>query len=362
MKKIIILPFIAFWLICIIANNRVFGQGDWFSSWTEGEITASAPPQSGNSTPPSEEAPVAEPFVIPLPTMGGLQYWSDEIYFQGWRVQYNSVLKQSRLLSPNASQYAIGTFEHCKERLKIIRQARKLPPMKGRAVILVHGFFSNYMFMENIAQGLRQTGRYDQVITAAYPTTLGAMESHGAWLERLIASLDGIETIDFVGHSMGGLVIRTYMSGKGNEQGIKPDTKRFGKVVFIATPNYGTYTAQYHYENTPLAKSVAGESLKQMGVGWKEFSQGLIAPPCPFGVIAGGTPDGKGRAAGLKGDNDGVVELSSTMLAGADDFKILPYSHTALLQKPETAEMVVTFMEKGYFISPEKISPLRKMP
>lgn len=344
-NKILCSVFIYF----IISTATVFGQG--------GVPFPMAP--SVVQPAPTDQSNASEPFAIPLPTMGGMQYWSDEIWFQGWRIQYNSIFKQSRLLDPNSKQYAFGSFSHCKERLEKIKQARRLPPMHGRAAILLHGFFGNYKLLDTIGNRLRQSGRYDQVIQAAYPSTQGSLEAHAAWLERLISSLDGITTIDFVAHSMGGLVIRSYMSGKGNQYGVRPDPRRFGRVVFIGTPNYGTYTAQYYYQTNPLAKDLAGDSLYEMGVGWKKFSQGLIVPPCPYGVIAGGTPDRKGHAAGLRGDDDGVVELSSTRLSGASDFKVLYYRHTAMLYQPETADMVNRFLEFGYFLTPEQMTPLR---
>ncbi|MBQ3349823.1 MAG: hypothetical protein IJG38_05440 [Thermoguttaceae bacterium] len=339
--------------VCIIiSSNAVFGQG--------GVPLPMAPSgvQTGQPIPPAQSN-VSEPFAIPLPTMGGMQYWSDEVWFQGWRIQYNSIFGQYRLIDSSAKQYAFGSFKHCKERLEKIKQARRLPPMRGRAVILVHGFLGNYKLLDKLGNRLRQSGRYDQVIQAAYPSTQGSLEAHAAWMERLISSLDGITTIDFVAHSMGGLVIRSYMSGRGNKLGIRPDPRRFGRVVFIGTPNYGTYTAQYHYQTNPLAKDFAGASLYEMGEGWKEFSKGLIVPPCPYGVIAGGTPDGKGHCGGLRGDDDGVVELSSTRLSGSSDYKVLFYKHNALLNQPETAEMVNRFLEFGYFLTPEQMTPLR---
>ena len=118
------------------------------------------------------------------------------------------------------------------------------------------------------------------------------------------------------------------------------------------------FHVQYYYQTNPLAKELAGDSLYEMGEGWKKFSQGLIVPPCPYGVIAGGTLDGRGHAAGLRGDDDGVVELSSTRLTGANDFKVLYYRHTVLLFQPETAEMVNRFLACGYFLTPEQMTPL----
>ena len=107
----------------LISTASVFGQG--------GVPLPMAP--SGVKPAPPAQSNVSEPFAIPLPTMGGMQYWSDEVWFQGWRIQYNSLFKQSRLLAPDAKQYAFGSFDHCKERLEKIKQARRLPPMHGRA-------------------------------------------------------------------------------------------------------------------------------------------------------------------------------------------------------------------------------------
>ena len=123
--------------VCIIiSSNAVFGQG--------GVPLPMAPSgvQTGQPIPPAQSN-VSEPFAIPLPTMGGMQYWSDEVWFQGWRIQYNSIFGQYRLIDSSAKQYAFGSFKHCKERLEKIKQARRLPPMRGRAVILVHGVLGN---------------------------------------------------------------------------------------------------------------------------------------------------------------------------------------------------------------------------
>ena len=48
--------------------------------------------------------------------------------------------------------------------------------------------------------------------------------------------------MDVVAHSMGGLVLRCYLSGKQNAAGVfqPPAATHVRKAVFLATPHFGT--------------------------------------------------------------------------------------------------------------------------
>ena len=43
----------------------------------------------------------AKQWNLPLPTMGGKQFWTDHRWWNGWRIQHNSTLDHWRLLDPN---------------------------------------------------------------------------------------------------------------------------------------------------------------------------------------------------------------------------------------------------------------------
>ncbi len=51
-----------------------------------------------------------------------------------------------------------------------------------------------------------------------------------------------VQTVDVVAHSMGGLVLRSYLSGKQNTAGVfqPPAATHVRKAIFLATPNFGT--------------------------------------------------------------------------------------------------------------------------
>ena len=86
-----------------------------------------------------EDIDVEKPDRIPMPTLGGKQFWGDELIFHDWRIQRNVVDGQCRLLDGKNWRHASGTFDRCREVLDGIKRDRNLPPMNGRAVVVLHG-------------------------------------------------------------------------------------------------------------------------------------------------------------------------------------------------------------------------------
>jgi pimeloyl-ACP methyl ester carboxylesterase len=148
--------------------------------------------------------------------------------------------------------------------------------------------------------------------------------------------LDGIERIDLVTHSMGGLVVRAYLA--------KHADPRLHRLVMIATPNHGAEMADLLKRNW-IFRGLFGPSGQQLS------TEGLIAtlptPPFEFAVIAGarGTPTGWNRL--IPGDDDGTVTVASTQLAGAVDFATVPTIHTFLIGEPEVVAMTRRFLNEG---------------
>lgn len=104
------------------------------------------------------------------PTAGGVQLWADELCFHDWRIQRNVLLGHYRLLDGENRRHARGSFEHCQHELDEIKRERKLPPMKGRAVVTLHGFASWRNKMTPLADYLKENGDFE-VFNLAYPST-----------------------------------------------------------------------------------------------------------------------------------------------------------------------------------------------
>lgn len=87
-----------------------------------------------------------------MPTMGGKQFWADELFFHKWRIQRNVFTGHYRLLDARDKRYAWGTFDQCRDTLEQIKHRRHLPPMRGKAVIVLHGLFRSRDSMDSLCR------------------------------------------------------------------------------------------------------------------------------------------------------------------------------------------------------------------
>ncbi len=197
------------------------------------------------------------------------------------------------------------------------------------------------------------------------------MAEHARSLRRIIDNLDGIEEINFVGHSMGNIVVRHYLGDlarqepwKQSANGVAADRRavtRFHRFVMLAPPNQGSLAATVFADNV-LFKEIAGEAGQQLGRDWPDLEKRLATPPFEFGIIAGGKGNDKGYNPLLPGDNDATISVETTKLAGARDFIVLPTLHSFIMDNPKVQECVLRFLQEGHFVSAEQRHPLEKSP
>jgi len=303
---------------------------------------------------------------LPMPTMGGVQFWADEFFFHQWRIQRNVLTGHYRLLDKHDLRHASGTLRGCRAKLEQIRCDRNLPPMRGKAVIVVHGLFRSRSSMNKLCKYLREKGGYT-VFNVGYPSTQRDVAGHARSLTRVIDGLKGIEEVNFVAHSMGNIVIRHYLADRvGNGSRSQPSatpannrtTPRMGRFVMLAPPNHGSLAAVTLGESR-LFEMVAGKSGLELGAEWAKLEGKLATPKFEFGIIAGGKGDGKGYNPLLPGDDDASVSLASTRLAGAGDFVVLPVLHSFIINDPKVMEYTLRFLQRGHFVSAKARRPLR---
>src|SRR5690349_18171564 len=79
------------------------------------------------------------PVNLPLPTLGGEQFWSDELVYQGWRIQQNVLTQHYRLLDPLDIRRAWGTDAQCRAAFEEWKRRDNIQPPAGQAVITLHG-------------------------------------------------------------------------------------------------------------------------------------------------------------------------------------------------------------------------------
>jgi len=232
----------------------------------------------------------------------------------------------------------MGTFPH---RPELVAPADN----KRRVVFFKHGIFRSAASLWKLERALRDHGY--EVVNVTYPSTDGYIEDFSSALAREVATfLDGTPRdsvkVHFVGHSMGGLVIRHYLT---RADAITPDS-----CVFIATPHRGA----------ALTDARKGSFLFQTFLGHKaalELSPSsefyLQLPPrhqgCDCGIIYGSSGDPEGWNDDVPGDDDGTVGAAEAQLPGATDSHRLRLGHTGISFNDKMILQVLYYLKSGAF-------------
>jgi pimeloyl-ACP methyl ester carboxylesterase len=209
--------------------------------------------------------------------------------------------------------------------------------LADEAVILLHGMGNVPLSMKYLENRLEKAGY--RVHNLGYPSTDIPIEEAAERIRDKIYGLERAETIHFVAHSIGNLVVRRMFDR---------ELPNLGRMVMIAPPNRGSLAAQQLHD-LDIYQWIFGPSGQQLSADRTEFFESLPEPPCEFGIIAGGRGTENGYNPLLPGDDDGTVRVEETKLPGAADFILLKDTHTLILFDRETAEQTVHFLKTGRF-------------
>ncbi|HEX6962526.1 MAG TPA: hypothetical protein VF175_11710 [Lacipirellula sp.] len=297
-------------------------------------------------------------FSAGMPTLGNAFVWSDEVWFHDWRIAKHSVIGHYRLLDPNNRRHAFGSFDTCLAKLHEIKQSQQFPPMPKHIVVVMHGLGAPPAYMEGLVDYLRENGNL-AAINISYPSTMEDIDSYAASLDSVIRNLEGVEEISFVAHSMGNIVIRRYLY---NLERLQPEMRppvKFKRMVMISPPNHGAELADQFADNR-LVSLAAGKPLEQLAPsrGWPELEAELATPEFEFGIIVGGKGDGEGYLGSIPGDDDMLLSIETSKLAGATDYIQTGGIHQLMAKYKEVRAAAMNFLLHGYFTSPEARQPI----
>lgn len=295
---------------------------------------------------------------VGVPAVGRLQTWGDELLFYGWRIQRDSATGRHRLLDGHDRLQASGTFDECRQTLEEVKRERRLPPMAGKAVLLLHGLAHDRTCLRDLGRYLQRRSDYI-VFNFEYPGTHQSIGDDARALASVIANLEGIEEINFVAHSMGNIVVRHYLADQTDPQnGRRPDP-RFRRMVMLGPPNHGSALASSLADNGAF-KAFLGKPALELGRHWAWEAVNLATPQFEFGILAGGLGNKFGFNPFLAGDDDGIVTVDSARLAGASDFLLLPVTHLPMVFDTRVFRCVLSFLQNGYFVAPDRRRPIEK--
>lgn len=300
------------------------------------------PPTHGGDLPSSAQegetsARRRSGLAVAMPTWGGKQLWGDVYLHAGYRIQRNVLTGHHRLLGPGDVRLSVGTYDACREAFDRLRIQNGIAPRSDHLVLLLHGIFRSKDSFGPMTRRLEAEGYEAHGVN--YPSTRQSLEDHADQVERLLERSQGIATVSFVTHSMGGIVARVLLAREA------PWRRRIAvnRLLMIATPNRGAEMA-LHLDNVGALRAFAGPSIHQLR---PDLADRIPLPTVPFGLVAGARGDGRGYNPLLPGDDDMTVTVDSVMLDGAEDTLVLNAVHTFIMVHPEVIDATVRYLQTG---------------
>lgn len=234
----------------------------------------------------------------------------------------------------------LGTFSHTPELVAPADGVRRL-------VVLRHGIWRSAGSLWKLERALRDHGY--ETLNHSYPSTSGKIEDHARLLARDLEAVlaepdDRPLELCFVGHSLGGLQIRHYLSSPG---ALRPNL-----CVFIATPHRGAALTDKR-KNWMLFEFFLGKEAALQLSPSDPFYAGLQRLDCDCGVIYGGLGDGVGSNDDIPGDDDGTVGVDEAQLPEAKDRIRLMLGHTGISFADESVRQVLEFLKHRRFAHPD---------
>ncbi len=281
-------------------------------------------------------------WVIPIPTFGGLQVWTDFSYRQGYRIQHNAVTGNWRLLDGNDRRWMWGTRAQCEAFLNKVSKSSQSKLCLQHCIVLVHGLMRTKHSMTPLKKILQK--KCDcEIVSFSYASTRGKIGAHAAALREFLESLPETWTLSFVGHSMGNIVIRHLIADLQDNQKHSELLRRCQRMVMLGPPNQGAAIAR-QLSSLGMFELIAGEGAMELGPDWDEFSESLATPPFPFSIVAGQVENKAIQNPLLDNASDFVVEVDEARLEGSESFVVVPALHSFLMKDAQVQEFVVDFL------------------
>ena len=217
---------------------------------------------------------------------------------------------------------------------------RSRAPDDAPPVVVAHGLGRTPVSMTILANRLDQAGF--RVVRFGYPSRSEPIETLVDRLRDAVERCCGDDPrrVHFVTHSMGGVLVRSHLSGR--------PAPHEGRVVMLSPPNQGSEIVDA-FADSPLLRSFLGPAGSRLGTAPDGIASQLGPIRFSLGIITGNRSLNPIASWLIPGPDDGKVGVGRANVRGASSFLVLPATHTFIMNRRDVADEVVHFLRHGRF-------------
>jgi hypothetical protein len=180
-----------------------------------------------------------------------------------------------------------------------------------------------------------------KTVNKSYPSrqsTINKLSSDS--IPQALEQCEESEKVNFVTHSMGGILVRHYLS--------EHNINNLNHVVMLGPPNKGSEVVD-KLRDVPGFKAINGPAGLQLGTGEMSIPNKLGEADFSLGIIAGTKTINFILSTMLPKPNDGKVSVESTKLEGMADHITMPVTHPFMMKDSKVIQQVLYFLKHGQF-------------
>lgn len=208
----------------------------------------------------------------------------------------------------------------------------------SECVILLHGLARSASSMEKIEKRLIKE-KYS-VVNVNYPSRSYLIEELAEKVISKAISQCGDKQINFVTHSMGGILVRQYLSHHKIEN--------LNRVVMLGPPNKGSEIVDKLGDLTGF-RLINGAAGMQLGTDDFSVPKKLGKANFNVGIIAGTKSINWILSTLISGIDDGKVSVINTKLDGMEDHIEIETTHPFMMKNSTVIEQIVHYLKTGTF-------------
>ena len=228
-------------------------------------------------------------------------------------------------------------------------------------VVLLHGLAQSKSAMKKLDEAIADAGF--ATVNVDYPSTDHPIEALAGpaiapALDRCAqlttapsttASSAGEQSrVHFVTHSMGGILVRQYLS--------RVKVENLGRVVMLGPPNGGSEVVD-NLGQVPGFHFMFGDAGLQLGTGKLSVPNKLGAANFELGIIAGTRSINPILSTMLPDQDDGKVSVARTRLEGMKEHLEMPVTHVFMMKNPKVIQQAIHFLNTGKFAQTSDQAP-----